>query len=161
MGNYLPPGQHYLRLAKKPVSAAAVYFDAEGKVLLVKPNYRDTWQLPGGSTEKVESPYDACLREVKEELGAKFPVKNLLLIEYFKLDPERELIHLVFNGGTLDSQAISKIVIQKEELDDYGFYALDTALNMVSPLAKARVESIKKAMETNKVVYLENGEEIK
>lgn len=161
MSNYLPPGQHYLRLAKKPVSAAAVYFDVSGKVLLVKPNYRDNWQLPGGSTETVESPYEACQREVKEELGLELPVGKLLLVEYFKLDPERELVHFIFNGGVLDSQTVSKITIQKEELDDFGFYDFDTAANMVSDRAKSRIIGLKKAVQTGQIVYFENGEEIR
>jgi ADP-ribose pyrophosphatase YjhB (NUDIX family) len=30
--------------------AAALFRDAEGRVLLVEPNYREGWALPGGTT---------------------------------------------------------------------------------------------------------------
>ncbi|WP_169801306.1 NUDIX domain-containing protein, partial [Streptomyces kanamyceticus] len=33
------------------VAAAALFRDVEGRVLLVEPNYREGWALPGGTVE--------------------------------------------------------------------------------------------------------------
>ena len=51
------------------VAAGALFFDDQGRVLLVHPTYKDTWDIPGGYVERGESPAAACRRELKEELG--------------------------------------------------------------------------------------------
>lgn len=51
--------------------AAAVVFDADGRLLLIKENYdRRRWSFPGGAVEAGETPADAALRELAEETGA-------------------------------------------------------------------------------------------
>jgi 8-oxo-dGTP pyrophosphatase MutT (NUDIX family) len=59
----------YARLPTMFAAAAALFTSADGRVLLVKPNYRDHWSLPGGILEHGEPPHEGCRREVKEELG--------------------------------------------------------------------------------------------
>lgn len=40
-----------------------------GRVLLLRQSYRRDWGLPGGLLARRESPQDAALREVREEVG--------------------------------------------------------------------------------------------
>jgi 8-oxo-dGTP diphosphatase len=48
--------------------AAAVIFDREGRVLLIKENYdRRRWSLPGGAVEDGESLEETAIRETLEE----------------------------------------------------------------------------------------------
>ena len=42
----------YARLPTMFAAAAALFTSADGRVLLVKPNYRDHWSLPGGILDK-------------------------------------------------------------------------------------------------------------
>lgn len=59
--------------------AAAVIFDADGRVLLVKENYdRRRWSLPGGAVEPDESEEDAAVREAAEETGVVLRVHHLI-----------------------------------------------------------------------------------
>lgn len=44
-----------------------------GRVLLVQPTYKPTWEVPGGSVEAGESPAAAAAREVAVELGVALP----------------------------------------------------------------------------------------
>ena len=59
----------YARLPTMFAAAAALFTSADGGLLLVKPNYRNHWSLPGGILEHGEPPHEGCRREVKEELG--------------------------------------------------------------------------------------------
>jgi NUDIX domain len=60
----LPPDQYVASLARKRMAATAFFRDGEGRVLLVNPVYKETWDLPGGAVEAEESPHAACRREV-------------------------------------------------------------------------------------------------
>jgi ADP-ribose pyrophosphatase YjhB (NUDIX family) len=69
----LPPDQYVASLARKRMAASALFRDGTGRVLLVDPTYKETWDLPGGAVEAEESPHAACRREVSEELGLNRP----------------------------------------------------------------------------------------
>jgi ADP-ribose pyrophosphatase YjhB (NUDIX family) len=59
--------------------AAAVIFDSEGRVLLVKENDdRRRWSLPGGAVEAGESDEDAVVREAAEETGVVVRLHHLI-----------------------------------------------------------------------------------
>ena len=71
------------------MAAGALFTDEAGRVLLVDPVYRDTWDLPGGAVEAEESPHAACRREVAEELGLDRPVGRVLAVDWVPSQPER------------------------------------------------------------------------
>src|SRR5712691_11418981 len=51
-------------------SVTALVFDADRRVLLVRPSRRDNvWVAPGGAVDPDEAPQDALVREVWEETG--------------------------------------------------------------------------------------------
>jgi ADP-ribose pyrophosphatase YjhB (NUDIX family) len=52
--------------------------DDESRILLCHRTDRDMWNLPGGRVEAHESPWDAVLREVAEEVGLTVRVDRLL-----------------------------------------------------------------------------------
>ncbi len=60
------------------IGAFAVIFDPESRVLLCHRTDRDAWNLPGGKVEVGESPWDAVVREVLEEVGLFVRVERLL-----------------------------------------------------------------------------------
>ena len=99
--------------------------DPAGRVLLVKPNYRDRWSLPGGICEFGEPPHLGCRREVAEEVGIDRAAGRLLVIDWFQPYGEqaRPMMHLLFDGGQVEHG--HRIVLQESELDDYRFTAAD------------------------------------
>ena len=111
----------YATLATMHGTAAALITSPSGDVLLVKPNYRELWSLPGGILEEGEAPHEGCAREVREELGLSVPVGRLLAVDW--VAPEglrpRPLVAFLFDGGVLAES--SPIVLQEEELDAFRF----------------------------------------
>ncbi|GGQ05303.1 hypothetical protein GCM10010215_33540 [Streptomyces virginiae] len=98
--------------------AAALYRDAEGRVLLVEPNYREGWALPGGTIEsdRDESPRTAARRESAEEIGIDIPLGRLLAVDW-TVGPDRPpLVAYLYDGGVLDEARLASIRLQEEEL---------------------------------------------
>lgn len=78
----------------RPVTANAVLV-RQGKVFLIKRRrepYKDDWAIPGGFVEREETTRQACLRELKEEIGILGRVTELIGVYD---DPERDLRHSV------------------------------------------------------------------
>src|SRR5713101_3717207 len=103
----LPPDVYIASLARKRMAAGALCRDRAGRVLLVDPVYRDTWDLPGGAVEAEESPHAACRREVAEELGLDRLPGRVLAVVWVPSRPERpEGLIVVYDGGVLsDAEA--------------------------------------------------------
>jgi 8-oxo-dGTP diphosphatase len=118
----------YASLATSYGSAAALITDRAvdrdgppAAVLLVKPNYRDHWNLPGGMLEDGEPPHVGGFREVEEELGLTLDLGPLLAVCWSGPEGDRPKpsVSWVFDGGVLADP--DRIRLQKEELDDWRF----------------------------------------
>ncbi|MBA2552949.1 MAG: NUDIX domain-containing protein [Geodermatophilaceae bacterium] len=55
----------------------AVILGSDGRVLLALRDRPPIWNLPGGSVEPGETPWDAAVREVREEVGLDVAVDRL------------------------------------------------------------------------------------
>jgi 8-oxo-dGTP diphosphatase len=135
------------------VAAGALITDPAGRVLLVKPNYRDHWNLPGGICEHGEPPHQGCAREVTEELGLELPVGGLLAIDWSQPygAQARPIMHFVFDGGTLGSGA--GVVLQREELDDFRFTDPAEVAGYLAPYGVRRVAAALEARARGAAVY--------
>jgi 8-oxo-dGTP pyrophosphatase MutT (NUDIX family) len=144
----------YAGLATMYGAAAALITDLSGGVLLVKPNYRDHWSLPGGMIEHGEPPHRGCAREVAEEVGLKITVDRLLVVDWAAPDQERPrpVVFFVFDGGEVGPDA--GIRLQEEELDDYRFVAADEFSRYVPRFLEARYSAALRARATGATVYL-------
>jgi 8-oxo-dGTP pyrophosphatase MutT (NUDIX family) len=140
------------------MAAGALFRDVAGRVLLVEPTYKQTWELPGGAVEEEESPTAACRREVVEELGLDRPVGRVLTIDWVASRPERpEGLMLVYDGGVLADADITAIQLQADELASYAFVEVDRVPELVSALLARRIAACVDAVAAGTVVSLENG----
>lgn len=150
---------------KKPTASAAVFFNKAGRVLIVKPTYKDHWGMPGGAVENNESPVDACVREVKEELSLDLKKEDLkfLSADYINEGVSKywgDSLRFVFFAGVLSDEQISKIKLQKSELQKMEFVeVLELPKKLSAHTAKAITKSVE-AYKNNKIFYLEDGYEI-
>jgi ADP-ribose pyrophosphatase YjhB (NUDIX family) len=150
---FVEPEIYYARLAAAYVTGGALITDPAGRVLLVKPNYRDHWLMPGGTADDNEPPEAACARELKEEIGLALPVGQLLVIDWqpARAERPRPTVSFVFDAGTLDGSG--RIRLQEDELDDHGFFEPGKATALLGPVG-ARIPAALRARETKTPIYL-------
>ena len=154
----LPLDQYIASLARKRMAATAFFRDEQGRVLLVNPSYKETWDLPGGAVEAEESPHAACRREVAEELGLDRPPGPVLAVDWVPSRPERpEGLVVVYDGGVLAEVEINEIVLADGELTEFAFVGQDKVSTLVTPLLARRVASCLEALTTRTGAALENG----
>ncbi|MET8708728.1 NUDIX hydrolase [Streptomyces californicus] len=98
--------------------AASLFRDAEGRVLLVEPNYREGWALPGGTVESDagESPRQGARRETAEEIGLDIAPGRLLVVDWVQGAGRPPIVAYLYDGGVLDADRLAAIRVQEEEL---------------------------------------------
>lgn len=116
------------------IGAFGIIFDEHERVLLVHRTDYDLWNLPGGGVESSEAPWEAVVREVKEETGFDVTVERLLGI-YSK--PEKNDIVFSFACTIVGG---SRTV--NSEARDIQFFSIDDMPHNTSP---KHVERIREA----------------
>ncbi|MFI2713670.1 NUDIX domain-containing protein [Micromonospora sp. NPDC018662] len=151
------PATWYAALPAFHAAAAALITDPAGRVLLVKPTYRDHWAFPGGYVEEGEYPHDACGREVREELGLAVPVGNLLVVEWAPPSGSRPraIISFTFDGGEMAST--DGISLPGQELEDVAFLSPGEAEQRLPANVAPRVRAAVRARALRAATYLANG----
>lgn len=135
-------------------TAAALITSPADEVLLVKPNYRELWSLPGGVLEDGEPPEEGCAREVREEIGLDLAMGPLLVLHWIApagLRP-KPMISFVFDGGVLSD--FSQIVLQEDEIDEFRLVPPSEFAEYLPAHMVSRVTGAIDARETGISVYL-------
>nr|WP_202541092.1 NUDIX hydrolase [Streptomyces sp. SID3915] len=98
--------------------AATVFRDARGRILLVEPNYRDGWALPGGTIESDtgEGPRQGARRETAEEIGLDIEPGRLLAVDWARGPGRPPIAAYLYDGGVLSEEQLGAIRLQEEEL---------------------------------------------
>jgi len=147
----------YAQLPTKRVGAGALFF-LDDKILLLKPTYKAGWTIPGGVVEANESPYVACIREIREEISLNIESLKLLAVDYRPAEGvQTEFIHFLFNAGQITKKQANQIVLDKKEISEFCWASIDDAKNLLSPHLAKRISPAMLALNENRAVYLENG----
>ncbi len=135
-------------------AAAALFTNPAGRILLVKPNYRNHWSVPGGMLDDGEPPHEGCRREVEEEIGLQITPGPLLVIDWVAPDAirPRPIVHFIFEGGELDDDV--PIRLQEDELDDYRFTEPGDLGSYLPPFLVTRVAAALRGRLTGGTIYL-------
>ena len=150
--------EFYRQLPRKRMAAGVLICNEHSEILLVKPIYRKEWLTPGGVIEKGESPRQACMRELREELGLDVGIGRLLCLEYVSGDEVKgDALMFIFDGGIFSNAQVERIVLQKEELSMFRFMPLNETQSLLPAKAVERVRQAVRAMNQGEVVYLEDG----
>lgn len=159
----VPYPEYFKSLPKKPSGSGVLFFDEEGRVLLLKTTYKDGWLWPGGMVDAGESPVQACIRECKEELGLELSIGKLLCLDY-KIAANPELkddsFQFIFDGGVLSREQIDSIVLDSKEHSQYSFVSTDEAIRLLNSSLSKRLPYCLEARKIDSFVYLEGGNPI-
>ena len=130
-----------------------MFLDNRGRILLVHPTYKESWDVPGGYVERGESPATACQRELKEELGIDRAPVQLLNVDWAPNDHEGDKLLFLFDCGALgDDEA--RIRLPADELDRWEWVDLTRLDDYVIERISHRVRA---AVDSPSTVYLEHG----
>ena len=119
----------------KTIRVAAAIIMHEGKVFATQRGYgefKDGWEFPGGKIEDGETPQDALIREIKEELDTEVEVGELLdTVEYdypkFHLSMDCFICEIKSGNLTLKEHEAAKW-LTKETLDSVEWLPADQGL---------------------------------
>ncbi|MFI7644240.1 NUDIX domain-containing protein [Nonomuraea sp. NPDC049400] len=151
---YLDPADWYATLPAAYASACVLLTDDDDRVLLVKPNYRPHWGIPGGIVEAAEPPHECAKREIAEELGLAVQVGDLLVVDWAPPVGERPraMMNFLFDGGVIPDP--SRIRLQAEELDAAEFLGWKEAESRLPSTTAARIPAARRARKSGRTVYL-------
>lgn len=150
------------------MSAAALVTDQLGRVLLVKPTYREQWLLPGGGAEPGESPEQACRREVHEELGLLRTSGRVLAVNWLAPGhpdvapalPFPGEVRYVLDGGTLTEPDIAALRLPADELHGYEFLDSRAAAERMIPVDAQIMLAALRARLAGTTAHLEGGKHV-
>jgi 8-oxo-dGTP diphosphatase len=156
----------YPDIPRIPASAGALIFDEAGRLLILKPNYKRGWTIPGGQVDADgESPWDACRRETLEECGLAVERGRLVCVDFLAPRPRRPDaanrpggVRFLFDCGAFSDERLKMITLQAEEIDEYRLAGMVEALALLSGPLRRRVS---KAASTKRCLYLENGRRVR
>lgn len=117
---------------------AALLFDGQNKVLITKrpegTHLAGMWEFPGGRIETNETPEQALVREIKEELALDITVGELFYQDTFEYDEKIVDISFYMCNLTDKNQSPQAIEVAEwkqvyiSELTDFQFPPADKAL---------------------------------
>lgn len=148
-------------MARARVAAGVLFFDKQGRILLVEPTNREDKFLgiPGGYVPPGESPYETVVRKVKEELGVDFPVGRALVVDWAPAGDDEKIV-FVFEGAVLDAKAQARIRMNPDSASGFAFYEPERTSDpeMLMTRLIRRIEAAMSARAAGTTAYLEHGE---
>jgi len=142
-------------MATPRAAAGALFLDHEGRILMVRPTYKEGWDIPGGYIEPGETPMDACAREITEEIGLHRAPGRLLVVDWAPHPDEGDKILFVFDGGTLTGTG--SLTPDGEEIAEAQFCHSDTLPEITPERLTRRLKLAIEARERNITLYAQHG----
>ncbi|WP_410788398.1 NUDIX domain-containing protein [Kribbella sp. C-35] len=143
------------RFPRKTAAGGALIRDRAGRILFLEPTYKPTLDIPGGIVEPDESPYEACRREVREEIGLDLEIGRLLVVDWVPAQgPWSDSLAFVFDGGILDNPTLT---LDPTEARAHHYLTLAEAAPRLRPSMTRRLTLAHQSLTTGTPVYADFG----
>jgi ADP-ribose pyrophosphatase YjhB (NUDIX family) len=127
-------------------ASGIILIDDLNRVLLVHQTYgRKVWAIPGGMVENGESAWLAAERELKEEINIVAEGMELAGM-YFQ--PHRNRYIYTFKAY----KYIGEIEVDNKEIDEYGFFEIDS---LPKPMSSFTAQRLKNAVKSTRTIFKE------
>ncbi len=145
----LASDEYIQTLPRKRMAAGVLLRDADDKVVLVEPTYKDTWEIPGGVVEAGESPWLAAERELEEELGLVRRNMPVLVVDYVPDAPDGmpEGLLWIFDGGLLSDAERKGLQCTDKEVKSVDLLSIDEAAALTKKSLALRLRVALKAAQ--------------
>jgi len=127
--------------------------------MLVKPSYKQGWEIPGGYVEPGESPRAACIREVQEELGLSPVIGAHLVVDWAPVPDDGDKLLFLFDGGFLPQEERDRITFHDGELTAWHFVTSTDLDEYVPRRLSRRIRTAISAKNRGVPAYAEHGDE--
>ncbi|MDD4332523.1 MAG: NUDIX hydrolase [Patescibacteria group bacterium] len=117
---------------KFTIGAFAIILDNQKRILLCHRRDHDFWNLPGGRVEYNEAPWEAVVREVKEETG--FDVKVTRLLGVYSKRNETDIVF------SFACEVMGGVITINDEADEITYFSLDEIPKNTSPKQVERIK---------------------
>ncbi|WP_329491514.1 NUDIX hydrolase [Kitasatospora sp. NBC_01246] len=153
-----PELARYLVAHPAPAACAdALIRDHLGRVLIVDPDYKPGWDLPGGMLED-EEPEPALVRELQEELGLDAEIGRLLAVDTAPAELwGRAIISLVYAARPRAAVEAAALVLQPGEIRAAKFVPEREALTLLAPTVARRFAAAAAAERGAHTALLRDG----
>ncbi|MEI6316228.1 MAG: NUDIX hydrolase [bacterium] len=156
MPKKLTDEEYHKSLPKKQIGTAVLFFNSKREILIVKPDYKESWLVVGGSNDENESPLQCAIRETKEEIGLEISQMKLIGVYHSpKNGIHSDALKFIFDGGELTDEQISQIKLQAGELTEYKFENPEKAIQLFSNSLKNSIPQCLNAIKENTCVYID------
>jgi 8-oxo-dGTP diphosphatase len=146
-------------MARPLIAAGALFTDPAGRILMVRPTYKEHWDIPGGYVEPGESPRAACEREIREELGLTVEIGPLLVVDWAPAEGEGDKILYIFDAGHMTDERLAGVVFGDGELAEACFIDTPDVDKLTPPRLSRRLRIAVEAWQARRTVYAEHGDE--
>lgn len=143
-------------MARSTSAAAVAIHDGDFRILLLHPTYQDAWQLPGGTVEHGQDPWQAAVREVLEETGQHLTgAPHLIGVDWCRpaeMDPYSQFF---FTGPRIDREELT--ITLSSEHDAWDLRTVEEWEPLISPAETARLTHLREALRSGQTFYLQDG----
>ena len=142
-------------LPTKRIIAQGLIHNSAGEILLCELTYKKEWDLPGGVVDPHESPAQALVREIWEELQVEVLPRSLVAVNWLpRYRGWDDAMLFVFDVG-VDDQVIARAHLEPRELESLHWCTLEEVELRAAPYVTRMLHRL--AHLTEGTAYLEDG----
>ncbi|MFF4363542.1 NUDIX domain-containing protein [Streptomyces sp. NPDC001604] len=150
---------YWARVEAPMASCTALITDADGRILVVDPTYKDGFDMPGGMVEAGETQIEGLERELAEELDLTgVPIGRFLVLDQVPAARYgRAMVVTVFHVGPLTDQQTQSLRFADGEIGAAEFLPVEEALARLPHRLARRIQAAHTALISGVPAVLIDG----